>query len=241
MSGNGSRRTTWRRILAERGWALVEDVAEPGDVERLLGGLGRLQPQYGGNLRHSVKARPGFDHLQYSQSRNGITPHTEAPGLAPPPHYLALHCHRQARCGSGHTVLTDGYAFFDSLEPSLRAEAEARPIRFDLVPNAGVGDRGPVAAPLWSSNGSAAPILRYSYNVMRDGSLEGPVRERDDLDGLDPFLASMCRLGARYVEREGAAVLSPDHSLLVFDNWRVIHSRPPYRDARRALTRYWVG
>ncbi|ADI04934.1 branched-chain-amino-acid transaminase [Streptomyces bingchenggensis BCW-1] len=73
----------------------------------LLQDLGRFVPQYGGTVEHEVVYRPGNDGRAYSQSRNAIRPHTEAPGWHPSPRHLALYCHRQARCGGGHTDLLD--------------------------------------------------------------------------------------------------------------------------------------
>lgn len=215
---------------------MVEGVRARAECERLLRELGGLLPQYGGKLRHSVRFRPGFDDLQYSQSANAITPHTEAPGEDPPPRFIALHCHRQARCGGGHTTLADGYEFLRSLPPALRAEAAERPIRFDLA--AGASDTK--AAPLCSYRDGTC-LLRYSYNVIRDGCLEAPARESDDLDGIDPFQRELCRRGSEFSRRFGSPVLVPDHGLLIFDNWRMLHSRPAFRDQARHLTRYWVG
>src|SRR5215207_9310847 len=85
----------WRGRLEADGWVVLSGVAKPAAAEAALAVLGDLREQYRGTIRHQVRARPGFDHLQYSQSQNGITPHTEAPGLPMPPRYLALHCHRQ--------------------------------------------------------------------------------------------------------------------------------------------------
>ena len=36
-------------------------------------------------------------------------------------------------------------------------------------------------------------------------------------------------------------MLAPDASLVVFDNWRMLHSRTRFEDRGRHLTRYWVG
>jgi len=215
---------------------VVPDVPDRAECERLLRGLGSLLPQYGGKLRHSVRFHPGFDDIQYSQSANAITPHTEAPGQDPPPRYIALHCHRQARCGGGQTTLADGYEFLRSLPVDLRDEAAKRTIRFDLA----AGAEEAKAAPLVSFHDGTV-LLRYSYNVMRDGSLEGPARTGDDLDGIDFFERELCRRGVEFSRRHGTPVLVPDQALLVVDNWRMLHSRPAYSDRDRHLTRYWVG
>ncbi len=229
-----------REPLARSGWTVVRDVRDPAECERLLQGLGSLLPQYGGKLRHSVRFHPGFDDVQYSQSANAITPHTEAPGRNPPPRYIALHCHRQARCGGGQTTLADGYEFLRLLPEDLRDEAGTRTIRFDLATGA---DEDAIAAPLVSRRDGEV-LLRYSYNVMRDGSLEGPARNSDngdDLNGIDFFERELCRRGIEFSRRYGMPVLVPDEALLVIDNWRMLHSRPAYTDRNRHLTRYWVG
>jgi Taurine catabolism dioxygenase TauD, TfdA family len=237
----GARAPAWSAPLASRGWVLVEGAGDRPAVEAMLAEIGELSSQYQGRLRHEVRYRPGYDDLQYSQSANAITPHTEAPGLDPPPRYLALHCHRQACCGGGHTMLADCRAFLAELPARLRAEARRRPIRFDLASGVAIKGRAAVAAPLESRSADGAPIVRYSYNVLRDGALEGPARERDDLDGLDPFRRELCLRGRAFCARRGARVLIPDAGLLVFDNWRMLHSRTAYSDRTRHLTRYWIG
>lgn len=235
----------WLVELANQGSVIVTDVAPAAVAERLLGELGGLLEQYRGTIRHEVRARPGFDALQYSQSRNGITPHTEAPGLPTPPRYLALHCHRQARCGGGQTLLADGYGMIDSLGRELAGEVRRRPIRFDQVTGSGTSDSEAVAAPIFTTATAQTPaILRYSYNVLRDNSLDAPIH--DDalaLDGIeiDPFNAEMCRRGVAYMRDQGFGALPGDGSLLIFDNWRMIHARDSYEDPERHLTRYWVG
>jgi hypothetical protein len=230
---------TWDSHLAEldsRGWVIVEGVAGRDECEGLLRGLGELHTQYGGSIRHEVRFRPGFDDLQYSQSANAITPHTEAPGRQPPPRYLALHCHRQARCGGGQTLLADAYELLDSLPGPFRDEVERRPVRFDLA-----AANGAVAAPVLSFDERGARIVRFSHNVMRDGSLEGPARSNDDLEGVDAFYAELCRRGVAFMRDRGCAVLVPDKGLLIFDNWRMLHARDGFDDRSRHLTRYWVG
>jgi alpha-ketoglutarate-dependent taurine dioxygenase len=242
MSEGTTQATRWRETLAERGWAIVPDVPARDEAEAVLRQLGDLLEQYSGTTRHEVRARPGFEHLQYTQSQNGISPHTEAPGLPEPPRYVALHCHRQARCGGGQTLLADGYEFVESLDEDLRSEAHTRLIRFDLVPGSDVGGRKAIAAPiLTQSPNDTPPVVRYSYSVLRANSLAAPADE-DELDmDLDPFNAALCREGVSFMQERGSRALAPDGSVLVFDNWRMIHAREEYSDPGRHLTRYWVG
>jgi alpha-ketoglutarate-dependent taurine dioxygenase len=234
-------RAEWGQ-LADRGWTLVEGVADSTDAEELLTELGELLPQYGGRLRHEVTYRPGFDDVLYSQSANGLTPHTDAPGRDPPPRYLGLHCHRQARCGGGATVLADGRRLLETVGAELAAEARRRKVRFDLVEGTAINDEPAVAAPVFDESADGRLILRYWYSVMRDGRKRAPVRTgADDLAGVEAFFAELCRAGSALAESEGQPVLAPDASLLVADNWRMIHSRTAFTDRRRHLSRYWVG
>ena len=115
------------RQLDQWGYVIVPDVGSLTDAEELVRSVGELIPQYHGGLTHEVTYRPGNDHRSYSQSANTILAHTEAPGWHPSPAYLALFCHRQARCGGGHTDLLDVrrlVAALDDDELALMTEHE---------------------------------------------------------------------------------------------------------------------
>jgi alpha-ketoglutarate-dependent taurine dioxygenase len=139
--------------------------------------------------------------------------------------------------------LADGYAFVASLGPELAREARSRPIRFDQVPHAGANGQRAIPAPLFTeSENGTPPILRYSYNVMRDNSLDAPVHgDPLRLDGVPPFNAELCRRGVTFMHEHGFGALPADGDLLIFDNWRILHARDSYSDSERHLTRYWVG
>ena len=116
-----------QRRLDQWGYVVVEDVGNIAAAEELVRSVGDLIPQYNGRLTHDVTYRPGNDHRAYSQSANTILAHTEAPGWHPTPAYLALFCHRQARCGGGHTDLLDvrklaGALDIDELALMIQAE-----------------------------------------------------------------------------------------------------------------------
>ena len=96
---------TARRRLDQWGYVLVEGVESSTAAEELVRSVGDLIPQYNGLLTHEVTYRPGSKDR--SQSANVTSARTEAPGRHPSPAYLALFCHRQARCGGGHTDLLD--------------------------------------------------------------------------------------------------------------------------------------
>ena len=116
-----------QRRLDQWGYVVVPDVGNLAAAEELVRSVGDLIPQYNGRFTHDVTYRPGNDHRAYSQSANTILAHTEAPGWDPSPAYLALFCHRQARCGGGHTDLLDVRKLVGALnadELALMTDAE---------------------------------------------------------------------------------------------------------------------
>lgn len=231
--------------LAWRGWTVVTDVAADAAVMQILSALGTLLPQYTGELTYEVKALSGFENFQYSQSANTIQPHTEAPVYTPPPRYLALQCRRQARCGAGHTLLADGFAFIQTLPQDLRAQATTRLINFSgfCTPKGGANRAPSVMSPVLSVGNDGTPILRFSYNVFRYNNLH-PSLEMDsrvDYSEGDAFFKAMCERAHVYFETNNVAVLIPDGGVLIFDNHRMLHARSAYKDQARHLTRYWVG
>ncbi len=148
-----------RSRLEEDGYVVVHDVPDRTAAAEVVGSLGDLVPQYNGLLTHEVTHRPGNDHRAYSQSANTILAHTEAPGWDPSPAYLALFCHRQARCGGGHTDLLDIRRLVDALEPAeltLMTDAE---LTFP-------GPDGGVRTAMLGADDTGRTALRFSYNLL---------------------------------------------------------------------------
>src|SRR5262245_52069643 len=117
-----------RAALDEHGYALVRDVGSQPAAAAQLGLVGDLVPQYENTITHEVTYRPGHEGRAYSQSVNTILAHTEAPGWDPSPAYLALFCHRQARCGGGHTDLLDTEALLPQLAEDERRLLTDEPV-----------------------------------------------------------------------------------------------------------------
>lgn len=231
--------------LALQGWTVIKNVPEDDRVKAVLKELGELLPQYTGDLTYEVKALPGFEKYQYSQSANTIQPHTEAPVYTPPPKYLALHCRRQATCGSGHTLLADGFRFIQGLPAELRALATQKLVNFSgfRTPENGADKAPSSSSPILSLGPDGAPILRFSYNVFRYDNLHPTLGmvSRQEFHATDSFFRSMCEQASSFFAAENVAVLIPDGGILIFDNQRMLHARSAYRDPARHLTRYWVG
>lgn len=228
--------------IFDSGWTVVTGLKDLDAAEKFLANFGELMHQYDGELRYDVKAKPEFEKFQYSQSSNTITPHTEAPVYGPPPRYLALYCHHQAKCGGGYTDFADGYRFVDSLDENYKQQIATKHVDF-------TGSRLPsekrdlsVRTPILSLSPSGKPILRFSYNVFFYDDLH-PVIESEggkEADHGNQLLKDLAQLGLDFFKRQQTKILTPENSILIWDNHRMIHARSKYEDKSRHLTRYWI-
>ncbi|MBB5936531.1 TauD/TfdA family dioxygenase [Streptomyces zagrosensis] len=226
-----------RATLSTDGYALVDCLGGQRQAIELLQDIGRFIPQYGNTVEHEVVYRPGNDGRAYSQSRNAIRAHTEAPGWDPSPRHLALYCHRQARCGGGHTDLLD----WQVLEKVLGV-AEVELLSGPTLSFPGPGPAGPVVTAMLADEGGR-PILRFSYNLLTAADYDPPldaVVEPDALplgqDGID-----LAHRVSDLFDQYRVSVLVPDGALLIWDNQRMLHARSQYEDVGRHLTRYWIA
>jgi alpha-ketoglutarate-dependent taurine dioxygenase len=228
-------------LLAEQGWAVLDPALLGPGARPILQNFGCLMPQYNGQETFEVMVKPGFEGVPYSQSRNGIGPHTEVPVADPPPRYLALHCHRQARCGHGHTMLADGLQFCEGLG-ELERYATDESIEFSATVEPGSRTRQVLQAPMLSAYGDAR-VFRFSYNLFRFGDInpsdDDVVKSAGPLNA-NATLARLAQLGEDYFRANCARVLIPDGAMLIWDNHRLMHARSQFSDTARHLTRYWL-
>jgi hypothetical protein len=229
--------------LDEHGYALVTDLGHQSAAERLLATLGVLLPQYDGRMTHEVTYRPEHRARSYSQSANTIGPHTEAPGWHPSPARLALYCHRQARCGGGHTDLLDVEVLLAALtaaETELLTTAE---VCFPWPHRE--ADSGIVRSTMLRVDREGRPDLRFNYNLLVSNSYDPPLAEHRLPDSDTLMLGEPGRRLADRVrdvfESRRRKVLIPDGAMLIWDNRRMLHGRSRFDDGRRHLTRFFVA
>ena len=229
--------------LLARGWtilppALLRDGARPA-----LAHFGRIVPQFHGMETFEVTLKPGFEKLPFSQSKNEIGPHTEAPVYDPPPKYLALHCHRQARCGGGQTLLADGFAFHESLSPNLKQWMAHNEVAFSATAMPGSSEKRVHRTTLLEEK-DGARVFRFSYNQFHYGDVN-PSESDMASSCIEQYagtpLGSIAQLAERFFHEHVIPVLIPAGSMLVWDNRRLMHARSEYRDPARHLTRYWLA
>ncbi|GAA1566338.1 hypothetical protein GCM10009827_105010 [Dactylosporangium maewongense] len=228
--------------LAADGFAVLGPVDGVEHATALLGRLGVLVGQYDGNLTHEVTYRPGNEGRAYSQSVNTIRAHTEAPGWRPSPKYLALYCHRQARCGGGDTDLLDVETLLPRLTDAERTLLTGAELDFPGPAHA-TGGAGPVRGPMLSGRASEPRVLRFSYNLLTTGEYDPPLDSRPGPARL-PLGAAGAVLAARVSElfaEHRLSVLIPEHAVLVWDNRRMLHARSRYTDTQRHLTHFFLN
>ena len=224
------------------GFVVVDGVENHEDLNSVLRHFGRVMPQYDGNLAYEVRAEPGFDDRAYSKSRNEIRPHTEAPGWQPPPKYLALWCHIQARGGGGETCLGDVKAYLSGLDHATVEQLRSRRIAWSGTNTSGTGSAG-VVAPILARDGSGDEVLRFSYNLLTSGEYDPPLGGEVLVEQLPwgRFGRDLARQVHEHFEDTALKIRIPERAVLVWDNQRMAHARTRYADTRRHLTRYWVA
>ncbi|MBP2708452.1 TauD/TfdA family dioxygenase [Microbispora sp. RL4-1S] len=217
-----------RRLLDADGYAYLSELPTGFDHFAFVSRLGAVIPQYDGRPVWDLVAEPGMDDVYHSRNTRALVPHTEGYELAGrPPRYVALWCVRPAEGPGGETTLADGYALLERF-----GEADRRRMRDTLHTwrsSEGLARRGVVIEarhPVLSEHGGRV-ILRYSQNNVDPAG--------------DELLGRLLDVGERFFAREHRAISIARNALLVWDNWRMIHSRNAFKDRGRHLKRVLVG
>ncbi|MFJ8310938.1 MULTISPECIES: TauD/TfdA family dioxygenase [unclassified Streptomyces] len=231
-----------RADLDADGYAVVDRLGGQRQAVELMQEIGRFVPQYTGAVEHEVVYRSGNDGRAYSQSRNAIRCHTEAPGWDPSPRHLALYCHRQARCGGGHTDLLDLKVLEKLLSPAEHALLTGPRISFP-GPQDDAGHSTTVTVPMLCEEDDGRNVLRFSYNLLTAADYDAALDAAADPERLPLGRpgAELARCVSELFDRYRTQVLVPDGCLLIWNNQRMLHARSEYADERRHLTRYWIA
>jgi Taurine catabolism dioxygenase TauD, TfdA family len=225
-----------RSELAKNGYALVRCLTNQAAAEQFLRNIGDIIPQDNGLFVHDVIYRQENDNRSYSQSSNTIHVHTEAPGWDPSPAYVALFCHRQARCGGGHTDLLDIQRLVTALDSADLALLIEEELTFP-------GPDGGIRTTILRTDASGRAVTRFSYNLLTTGYYNPPIGPHGDADSLP--LGNVGRDLAYRVrdlfQELRTSVLIPENALLLWDNQRMLHARSQYKDRARHLARFWCA
>jgi alpha-ketoglutarate-dependent taurine dioxygenase len=169
-----------------------------------------------------------MDDVYHSNNTRALMPHTEGyeqPGL--PPRYVALWCVTPSTGPGGETTLADGYEMLGGLTERDRELLRER--RYEWHCSEGLARQGVHLSnshPVLESY-AGVDVLRYSYNNVEcvpDGL-------------LIPYLEA----GKEFFDREHSSVLMAQDALLIWDNWRMMHSRNAFTDRGRHFKRVLIG
>lgn len=217
------------QLLDQHGYVYLESPANDFDYVAFLQRLGPLYPQYGGEIVCSIKPDPQYDGMYSSLNTKELTPHTEyAEFTGLPPRYIALWCLVPVAGEGGQTMLGDVFAFLDTVAPHERAELAARQYEFVSTPGLQSMRLGSAAMhPVLEVRGDLPAVARFSYTCMEC---------RDD-----PFILGVRERLHEFVTQNRIAVDYTAGSLLIWDNYRMVHWRTAFEDRRRHLRRVWIG
>lgn len=219
---------TFGELIDEYGYVNIKNVSESFDHVAFCARLGRSVPNYVGALVGDIRPEPGMEEIYHVGNMRGMLPHTEGYDFqVHPPRYIALWCVVPCRGGGGETTLADAYEFLSTLPDEqinlLRdtvyewgTTEGARRLGVDLHTKypviEDVGDRR---------------IVRFSCNsIVRDEA--------------DPLADIQARVQA-FFDARAVVVDYAANDMLVWDNWRMLHSRTPFSDKSRHLRRIQIA
>lgn len=222
-------RYAFDQLLRNNGYVHVIDVPAAFDHVAFLKGLGKFQPTPTGTVVGDLKPEPDMEDVYHAQNRRSLVPHTEGyeyDGI--PPRYLALWCVTPASGPGGETTLLD-------LRPLLAefSDGERRSFldtEYQWTSTEGLNRRGVANTarhPLLEEYAGQL-VLRYSHNNL--------VVTEDD-EAAHRLLE---RCGRLYAENHTAVTYAP-RDMVVWDNWRMLHSRNAFDDPHRHLKRVQIA
>ncbi|MDQ3287863.1 MAG: TauD/TfdA family dioxygenase [Pseudomonadota bacterium] len=240
MMMHPSDRETVALQLRLRGYALVGPFESEQASHAFVEHEWTAVPQYNGEFRYDVKARPEFSDLPLSQGHRAIGPHTEGIALQQSPRFLSLHCVAPATCGGGYTNLYDGYRVLE--EMTLAEMALCTSETFDFL-TTGSFDKE-------AANKASRRIVQmapcgdvqisFSDNFFRWGDLNPTDLATAQAAPLSQQTRAVVQKILAACDSTEIKILIPRQATLVWDNYRMLHSRDAYTDRNRHLVRHWM-
>ncbi len=229
-----------KSLIDQQGYCLIQGLPNDFDVNEFFGNFGHFIPQYDGEYAYSVKSTPQLQNYSDSKSTNCLKPHTDGSDYNVPPHLLALLCLQPATCGGGQTLLADSYQFIASLDRDTYGEIGTRIYQFKSKKGIHAHRDYRVESPILAEiPGVNRPILRFSHNLLVYGDYSAPIKGA--AIEADEFTKNLCDRLMEFFDWHHTSILLNRNDLLMWDNWRMVHSRNKYQDCDRHLLRYWLG
>jgi len=215
-----------RRLLKREGYAYLIDISDEFRYVIELTKLGKPIPHHENELVKDIKPDSRVEAGTYSAlTMQKLPPHTEwyeSPGV--PPRYVALWCIRASHGEGGETTLADGYSFLREFSAQDQELMQERQYEWHGLSNISGGP--PAAAidhPILEHHPDGL-IMRYSSQRLQ--RVEGDNLVSRYIDG-----------GVSFFEAEHVSISITRNSVLLWDNWRMLHARNAFDDPERHLRR----
>jgi hypothetical protein len=222
------QQSSFASLMHRNGYVYMCNVPPEFDPVAFCRRLGPFIPQYTGVLVGDVVPEPGMDDVYHSGNTRSLLPHTEGydfEGL--PPRYMALWCVVPVHGAGGETTLADGYQWIRELHQTQVSDMRDRVQRWKTTDGVlRMGLQLYAEHPLLEDHRQGL-ILRFSCNNL--------------LHRGDPCIVRIQESGRRFFERSHVAVEYERDGMLVWDNWRMLHSRNAFTDQGRHLKRIQIG
>ncbi|WP_367986648.1 TauD/TfdA family dioxygenase [Vibrio sp. NTOU-M3] len=216
--------------LSEQGFVYLESLGEQFNYIEFVQNFGKLSTQYDGDAIWTIQSNDKFKDVYHSMNNQELFPHTEyyeSQGL--PPRYLALWCVNPGNTGEGFTYLADTYPFFHSIEDDALVEKLSRiPLRYSSTEGLKLENHHLDAYhSILEKSDSGDLIVRYSSRCMHTSKNKDVHNAIEDLK--------------QHIDNNIEKIQWKKHSLLIWDNYRMVHSRSAFINANRELKRLWIS
>jgi alpha-ketoglutarate-dependent taurine dioxygenase len=219
---------TFGELMTEHGYVLMCNTPDTFDPVAFCRGLGRFVPNYSGAVVGDVRPEPGMDDVYHAGNTRALTPHTEGYDFTTiPPRYITLWCVTPCHGAGGETTLADTHRWLPGLTDEQRDLMRAR--TYEWKTTEGIQRLGldlHTKHPVLEETGEGT-IIRFSCNNLI----------RDDNDPI----AKVQEQGKEFFDREHVAIDYDRADMLVWDNWRMLHSRNAFTDTGRHLRRIQIA
>lgn len=219
---------TFDQLMAEHGYVSICNAYSDFDPVAFCRHLGPFTPNYNGAVVSDVRPEPGMDDVYHVGNTRAMVPHTEGYDFTvPPPRYVALWCVTPCTGGGGETTLADAYAFFNALSDEEAAKLKDRVFE-------------------WKAPDG---LIRLGFDLHTTH----PVLEDTD-QGLIVRFTSLNMVhhddpDARDLQERVTSFFADNHvamdyecgDMLIWDNWRTLHSRNAFKDHGRHLRRIQIA
>jgi alpha-ketoglutarate-dependent taurine dioxygenase len=212
----------FQHVLEAQGYLHLEQLPDSFDHLTLARKFGTVIPhQHNGEQVFSIKVDPKLGERYPAFTTSEVEPHTEGYEYEHLPlRYQCLWCIQPPTCGGGQTLLCDGYAFMNLLSEEELDYLMTHRCEF-MTPS---GSR--VKHLIYDRESGEMPIVRFNFSALKQND--------------DPRLQNLANRLLQFFDAQNVPIHWSKNDFLIWDNYRMLHSRTHYRDRQRELKRVYL-